>query len=117
MAIVRKNLDELRTERRTIDRAKIAATTDDDIRRQAIEDGEDPDADASLEELELVIPVHVVRRKLGMSQAQFAKAFHIPVGTIRNWEQNRVKPDPAARALLTILYRQPEAALKAFQAA
>ncbi len=115
MAIVRKSLVELRRERRTVDRAKIAATTDDDIRRQAIEDGEDPDA--SLEDLELVIPVHVVRRKLGMSQAEFAKAFHIPVGTIRNWEQNRVKPDPAARALLTILYRQPDAALKAFRAA
>jgi putative transcriptional regulator len=115
MAIVRKSLDELRSEQPTVDRAKIAATTDDEIRRQAIEDGED--LDAPLDQFELVIPVHVVRRKLGMSQAEFAKAFHIPVGTIRNWEQNRVKPDPAARALLTILYRQPEAALKAFRAA
>ena len=115
MAIVRKTLDELRTERRSIDHAMIAATTDDDIRHQAIEDGVDPDA--ALEELELVIPVHVVRRKLGMSQAEFAKAFRIPVGAIRNWEQNRVKPDPAARARLTILFRQPEAALRAFQAA
>lgn len=115
MAIVRKSLDELRSERRTIDRAKIAATTDDEIRRQAIEDGED--LEAPLDQFELVVPVHAVRRKLGMSQAEFAKAFHIPVGTIRNWEQNRVKPDPAARALLTILYRQPEAALRAFRAA
>jgi putative transcriptional regulator len=115
MAIVRKSLDELRSEQRTIDRAKIAATTDDEIHRQAIEDGED--LEAPLDQFELVIPVHAVRRKLGMSQAEFAKAFHIPIGTIRNWEQNRVKPDPAARALLTILYRQPEAALKAFRAA
>jgi putative transcriptional regulator len=52
-----------------------------------------------------------------MSQADFARAFRIPIGTIRNWEQNRVQPDPAARALLTILYRQPEAALKAIRAA
>lgn len=115
MAIVRKSLDELRSERRTIDRAKIAAATEGEIRRQAIEDGEDPDA--PFEQFELVIPVHAVRRKLGMSQAQFARAFGIPIGTIRNWEQNRVKPDPAARALLTILYRQPEAALKAIRAA
>jgi putative transcriptional regulator len=91
MAIVRKTLDELPTERRTLDRAKMAAATDDDIRLQAIEDGED--SDASLGELELVIPVHVVRRKLGMSQAEFAKAFHIRVGTIRNSEQKHVKPD------------------------
>ena len=115
MAIVRKSLDELRSERRTIERGKIAATTESEIRRQAIEDGEDPDA--PLEQFELVIPVHAVRRKLAMSQAQFARAFGIPIGTIRNWEQNRVKPDPAARALLTILYRQPEAALKAIRAA
>ena len=115
MAIVRKSLDELRSERRAVDRAKIASTTEDEIRQQAIEDGEDPDARD--EHFELVVPVHAVRRKLGMSQAEFAKAFHIPVGTIRNWEQNRVKPDPAARALLTILYRQPEAALRAFRAA
>lgn len=71
-----KTLDELRTQRRAINRAKIAAVTDDDIRRQAIEDGEDPDT--SLGELELVDPVHVVRRKLGMPQAEFAKAFRIP---------------------------------------
>lgn len=117
MAIVRKSLDELRSEKLAIDRDKIAASSEDDILRHATEDGESGDADASLEDLEWVIPVHVVRRKLGMSQSQFSKAFHIPVGTIRNWEQNRVKPDPAARALLTILYRQPDAALKAFRAA
>jgi putative transcriptional regulator len=115
MAIVRKSLDQLRSERRTLERSRIASTTDSEIRRQAIEDGEDPDAPD--EPFELIVPVHVVRRKLGMSQRQFANAFRIPIGTIRNWEQNRVKPDPAARALLTILYRQPEAALKAFRAA
>ncbi len=64
-----------------------------------------------------VIPVHAVRRKLGMSQAEFARALRIPTGAIRNWEQDRVQPDPAARSLMTILYRQPEAALKALQAA
>ncbi len=64
-----------------------------------------------------VIPAHAVRRKLGMSQAEFARALRIPIAAIRNWEQDRVQPDPAARALVTILYRQPEAALKALQAA
>ena len=52
-----------------------------------------------------------------MSQAEFARALRIPTGAIRNWEQDRVQPDPAARSLMTILYRQPEAALKALQAA
>ncbi len=115
MAIVRKSQDDLRAERPVVDRAKIAAATEDEIRRHAIEDGEDPDA--PLAQFDLVIPVHAVRRKFGMSQAEFARALRIPIGTIRNWEQDRVQPDPAARALMTILYRQPEAALKALQAA
>lgn len=114
MAIVRKSLDKIRLEPRTIDHARIAATTDEEIRQQAVEDGEDPDA--PMPEFELTIPAHVVRRKLGMTQAAFARVLHIPIGTIRNWEQNRVKPDPAARALLTILYRQPKIALEALQA-
>jgi putative transcriptional regulator len=115
MAIVRKSLDELRARRPIVDRARIDATTEDDIRRQAIEDGET--LDVAPERHELTIPVRAVREKLGLSQEAFAKALRIPVGTIRNWEQNRVKPDPAARALLLILYRQPKAALDALRAA
>jgi putative transcriptional regulator len=115
MAIVRKSLDDLRSAKPAVDQAKLSAAADDDIRRHAIEDGEHPDA--PLAGFDLVVPVQAVRCKLGMSQADFARAFRIPIGTIRNWEQNRVPPDPAARALLTILYRQPEAALKAIRAA
>jgi len=115
MAVIRKSLDDLRAESPKIDQARIAATTEDDIRRHAIEDGEEPDA--PLADFDLVVPARAVRLKLGMSQADFAAALRIPVGTIRNWEQDRVRPDPAARALLTILYRQPEAALKALLAA
>ena len=114
MAIVRKSLDDLRAQRHVVDRAKIDTTTEDDIVRQAIEDGQNPDA--PLTKYELKIPARAVREKLGLSQKAFAKVLDIPVGTIRNWEQNRVKPDPAARALLIILYRQPEV-LKALHAA
>ncbi len=115
MAIVRKSLDELSACPPAVDRAEMDATTEEDTRRQAIEDGEDPGA--PLADYELIIPARAVREKLGLSQEAFAKALHIPVGTIRNWEQNRVKPDPAARALLLILYREPQAALRALRAA
>jgi hypothetical protein len=33
----------------------------------------------------------------------FARALRIPLATLRNWEQGRVRPDPAARSLLTIV--------------
>ncbi len=48
-----------------------------------------------------------------MTQVAFAEAIGVPVATLRNWEQGRVAPDPAARALLRILDREPEAALRA----
>jgi putative transcriptional regulator len=41
-----KTLEEIRASRPVVDRAKVVATTEDDIRRQQIEDGEDPDAPA-----------------------------------------------------------------------
>ncbi len=48
-----------------------------------------------------------------MTQMAFVEAIGVPVATLRNWEQGRVAPDPAARALLRILDREPEVALRA----
>ena len=47
-----------------------------------------------------------------MTQDQFARALRIPVSTLRNWEQGRVLPDPAARSLWAIVAKNPKAALK-----
>ena len=111
MAVVRKSLEEIRAGRPRVDKAKIEATTEEDIRRQAIEDGEDPDA--PLTGFELAVPPQVIRRRLGMTQEEFARALRVPLATLRNWEQHRVWPDPAARALLTIIAKEPKRALKA----
>jgi putative transcriptional regulator len=111
MAIVRKSLEEIRADRPKVDHAKLIATTDEDLRHQQIADDESPDA--SIEEFEPNVLPRVVRRRLGMTQDQFATALRIPVNTLRNWEQGRVKPDPAARSLMLIVYRNPEAALAA----
>jgi len=53
--------------------------------------------------------VKVIRRVLGLSQEEFAARFHIPLGTLRDWEQSRKEPDAAARAYLTVIARNPEA--------
>jgi putative transcriptional regulator len=55
----------------------------------------------------------IIRRALGLSQEVFAARYHIPVGTLRDWEQGRVEPDQAARAYLTVIARDPEAVRKA----
>jgi putative transcriptional regulator len=57
--------------------------------------------------------VSIVRRALKLSQEQFATAFHIPIGTIRDWEQGRYQPDAAARAYLRVIAREPNAVRRA----
>jgi putative transcriptional regulator len=52
--------------------------------------------------------VKVLRQRLGMTQAQFAEAFHLPITTLRDWEQHRSMPDAPARALLLAIERDPE---------
>ena len=57
-----------------------------DIRRQMIEDGENPDEEV-----------------FGL------------VAKLRHWEQNRVAMEPATIALMRILAREPEAALRSLR--
>src|SRR3984893_6639396 len=44
----------------------------------------------------------IIRRALGLSQEDFAARYHIPLGTLRDWEQGRAEPDQAARAYLRV---------------
>ena len=57
--------------------------------------------------------VKIIRRALGLSQDDFAARYHIPIGTLRDWEQGRAVPDQAARAYLTVIARDPEAVRRA----
>ena len=59
--------------------------------------------------------VTVIRRALGLSQEGFAARFHIPLGTLRDWEQNRKEPDAAARAYLVVIARNPKAVSEALE--
>jgi len=54
-----------------------------------------------------------VRRRLGLTQVEFARRIDVPHETIRNWEQGKRGPTGAARALLRVLDKVPEAALRA----
>ncbi len=112
MAITRITLDEIKARPSKRDRARIKATTEEDIRRHMIEDGEDPDAE--LREEDIISPWYI-RKRLGMSQQQFAAVLGIPIATLRNWEQNRVMMEPATIALMRILAHEPKAALRALR--
>ena len=58
-----------------------------------------------------------IRWGLHMSQAEFAKTFHIPLGTLRDWEQHRRDPDRAAQAYLEVIAREPDAVRRALASA
>ena len=49
------------------------------------------------------------RMKVGLSQAAFAKLLGVSVRTLQEWEQGRREPSGAARTLLRIALRTPEA--------
>jgi putative transcriptional regulator len=55
------------------------------------------------------VDVRDVRRRMGLSQAEFATKFGFSPATLRNWEQGRSRPDAPTRVLLAVIARHPEA--------
>jgi putative transcriptional regulator len=53
-----------------------------------------------------------IREKTGLSQARFAQLLGVSVRTLQDWEQGRRAPSGAARTLLMIAHRSPEALLE-----
>ena len=53
------------------------------------------------------------RLKLGVSQSAFAQLLGVSVRTLQEWEQGRREPSGAARTLLRIALKSPEAILQA----
>ena len=55
------------------------------------------------------INAKAVRKRLGISQAAFARMIGVSVATLQNWEQGRRRPDGPAQALLKVAAKNPEA--------
>jgi putative transcriptional regulator len=79
----------------------------------------DPDAqpltEADLARMRRVPRIKTLRRTLGLTQEEFATRYHIPLGTLRDWEQGRCEPDQPARAYLTVIAHDPEGVQRALQ--
>ena len=88
---------------------RLKAMTDEEVVAAALSD---PDAQPltsdQLAKMRRVSRVKVLRERLGMTQTEFAQAFHLPITTLRDWEQGRSTPDAPARALLLAIERDPE---------
>jgi putative transcriptional regulator len=59
------------------------------------------------------VDVVKLRRRLGLSQSAFAHAFGLDVTALHAWEQGRRRPDRAARVLLAVIAKEPQAVLRA----
>ena len=59
--------------------------------------------------------VRAIRKKLGMTQASFARRFGFGLATVRDWKQGRYQPDQAARSYLLVIEREPDVVERALQ--
>ena len=57
-----------------------------------------------------------IRAKTGLSQSEFSQLIGVKIATLQNWEQQRRRPTGAAAALLKIVAKEPELAIKALHA-
>ncbi len=88
--------------------------TDEEVMTAALSDPDaQPRTPEQLARVRRVPVAKVVRFKLGLSQEQFAERFGIPIGTLRDWEQHRSKPDAAAESYLKVIAKNPKAVMKA----
>ena len=91
------------------DWARFDTMTEEEILAAARADPDaQPLAPEQLARMRRVSRVKVLRQRLGMTQVEFAEAFHLPITTLRDWEQHRSTPDAPARALLLAIERDPE---------
>lgn len=89
--------------------AKARATHEDEMRSAAKSDPDNPPLTGKrLATLKAVPRVRTLRRALSLTQEEFAARYHIPLGTLRDWEQARSEPDQPARAYLIVIARDPE---------
>ena len=60
--------------------------------------------------------IQSARKRLGLSQEQFADVFGVSASTLRKWEQGRYAPSGAAKGLLKVIALEPDAVLRALVA-
>jgi putative transcriptional regulator len=60
------------------------------------------------------IDVKAIRKKVGMSQSEFASALALNRRTLQEWEQGKTA-DNAVRAYLTVIDRNPAAVVEALR--
>ena len=98
----------------TMDWDRLRAMTDEEVTSAALAD---PDArpmtSEQLRAAHRMPRAKMLRRALGLTQEEFAARYHIPIGTLRDWEQGRSTPDQPSRAYLRVIAHDPEGVRRA----
>ena len=96
------------------DWSRLEAMSDEERHAAALSDPDaQPMTEADFKRMKRTPQAKTMRRALGLSQEEFAARFHIPLGTLRDWEQGRKEPDTAARAYLRVIGHNPAAVTEA----
>ena len=91
------------------DRKTLRPMSPENIEKAARSDRDArPLSDADLKRMKRSPRAKIIRRALDLTQEQFAARYHIPLGTLRDWEQGRSEPDQPAQAYLAVIARDPE---------
>jgi putative transcriptional regulator len=84
-------------------------------------DPDDPeDGDVTAEGLERGLRARTIRKtrtKLGLTQAEFAAKFRVPVGTLRDWEQARAMAPDFAVAYIRVIGQHADMVEQALRSA
>jgi putative transcriptional regulator len=92
-----------------MDWERFDALTDEEVIARAMTDPDNkPLSEEDLKRMKRRPCAYVIRRALRMTQEEFAEAYRIPVGTLRDWEQGRTEPDQANQAYLKVIAVDPQ---------
>jgi putative transcriptional regulator len=104
-----------------VDWARVKGAADQDIDKMIASDAETaPDMARGRDWRRVLMPrvpdVQAIRRRLGVSQSEFATRFGFSVRTVQEWEQGRALPDRPARILLRVIEKSPKTVERAVAA-
>jgi putative transcriptional regulator len=106
MGTVRSDRDDIPKDQ--TDWEALRKLSEEEVERRALSD---PDArpltERDFRRLRRSPRVRILRMALGLTQEEFARAYGIPVATLRDWEQGRRQPDQASKTLLKLIERMP----------
>jgi putative transcriptional regulator len=91
------------------DWSRFDAMTDEEAEANALSDPDNPPmTEEQLRSARRISPAKRLRFRLMLTQEEFSARYHIPLGTLRDWEQHRSEPDQASRAYLKVIAKDPD---------